>query len=155
MTYFLPTKETNCWLITLQFSVFFIHTNHTFRMQNFDGMHVHFRDDIQKKRYKALSERLMLPTRYPDSDCLKALGIEPNIRSMFNQSDYRNLTLKLLSSLTYEPYNGHGFNRGNITFGLFGHKYTYNHRKFTKLLGFQYGQVAVAEVSYDWIHRIS
>lgn len=123
-------------------------------------MHVHFRDDIQKKHYEALSKRPMQPTRYPDSYCLETLGIEPNIRSMCSQLDwdeysksknvtYRNLTLEFLSSLAYEPYSGRGFNRGNITFRLFRHEYTYNYREFAKLLGFQYGPAVVAEISYD------
>lgn len=110
--YFLPTNETNCWFISLQVSALFIPTNHTFRMQNFDDMHVHFRDGIQKKWYEALSKRPMLPTRYPDSDYFEALGIEPNIKSMCIHLDwdeyserknvtYRNLTLEFLSLLTY------------------------------------------------------
>lgn len=125
--YFLPTNETNCWLISLRVLAFFIPTNHTFRIQNLDDMHVHFRDDIQKKRYETLSERPVLRTRYPDSRCLETIGIETNTRLMCSQLDwdeylesknvtYRSLTLEFLSSLTYEPYSGQGFNRGNITF---------------------------------------
>lgn len=87
MIYFLPTNETNCWLISLHVSTLFVPTNHTFRMQNLDNMHVHFRDEAQKKRYVALSKRPMLPTRYPDSHFLETLGIKPNIRSMCSQLD--------------------------------------------------------------------
>lgn len=109
----------------------------------------------------ALSERPMLLTRYPNSHYLEALCIEPSIRYMCNQLEwdeytkpkkvtYRNPTLELLSSLTYLPYRGRGFKKILITFRLFGHEYTFNHREFVNLLGFQFGPVVVVEVPYDW-----
>ena len=89
-------------------------------MQSFDDMHVMFRDEIQRKRYAILSERPMLPTRYPDPDFMETLGLEASVRYLCNQLQwedyagamhvtYRNLTLEFLSSLSYEPYIGIGF----------------------------------------------
>lgn len=68
-----------------------------------------------------LYERPMLPTRYPDPNCLEALGIEAIMKYLCNQlqwdkySDtinvtYRHLPLEFLSSLIYEPYIGRGIN---------------------------------------------
>lgn len=52
---------------------------------------------------------------------------------------YRNLTLEFFSSLSYEPYIGIGSHRGYINFRLFGIEYTFNHKEFVELLGFQCG----------------
>lgn len=52
---------------------------------------------------------------------------------------YRHLTLEFLSSLAYEPYIGRGFKRVRINFRLFGNEYTFNHKDFANLLGFQCG----------------
>ena len=41
-----------------------------------DGLDVIFRDDAQREGFATLSARPMLPTRYPDSACMDALGIE-------------------------------------------------------------------------------
>lgn len=46
-------------------------------------MHVKFRDEIQRKRYAVLSERHLLPTRYPDPILLEVLGLEAYVRYMF------------------------------------------------------------------------
>lgn len=94
-----------------------------------------------------LSERPMLPTRYPDPTCLEALGLEVSIRYMCYQLQweeyaeamnvtYQNLTLEFLSSLTHQPNHGRRFRRGLITFGLLGHEYKFNHKEFANLLGF-------------------
>lgn len=48
-------------------------------------MHVVFRDEIQRKRYAVLSERPMLPTRYPDHDFMETLGLEESVRYLSNQ----------------------------------------------------------------------
>lgn len=72
----------------------------------------------------------MLPTRYPDSICMRALGIERSIIHMCSKLDrnefveaknvtYRQLTLEFLSSLIYEPYVGREIHRGQISFRLF------------------------------------
>ncbi|KAI5401260.1 hypothetical protein KIW84_065926 [Lathyrus oleraceus] len=50
------------------------------RMENFDTMPVIFRDPVQEQRYAMVSQRPMSPTRYPDSTCIEALGIEPSVR---------------------------------------------------------------------------
>lgn len=100
-------------------------------MQSFDDMHVRFRDDSHSNRYMVLSERLMLPTRYPDHPCLDALGLEASIRYLCYQLQwdeyveamnvtYQNLTLEFLSSLIHETNHGRGFRIGLITFRLFG-----------------------------------
>ena len=102
-----------------------------FRMQSFDDMHVVFRDEIHRKRYVVLSERPMLPTRYPDPDFMETLGLEASERYLFIQLQweeyvdamhvtYRNLTLEFLSSIIYEPYIGIDSQRGYINFRLFG-----------------------------------
>ncbi|KAI5441730.1 hypothetical protein KIW84_010975 [Lathyrus oleraceus] len=96
-------------------------------MENFDTMLVIFRDSVQEQRYAMLSQRPMLPTRYPNSSCMEALGIAPSVRHLCNQLQwdeytdamhmtYRNLTLEFLSSLNYEPYVGHASDDGYINF---------------------------------------
>lgn len=59
---------------------------------------------------------------------------------------YRNLTLEFLSSLSYEPYIGISFQRTYINFILFGIVYTFNHKEFAELLGFQYGPDVMPEI---------
>lgn len=99
-------------------------------MENIDTMPVIFRDPVQEQRYAMLSQRPMLLTRYPNSSCMEALGIEPSVSHLCNQLQwdeytdvmhvtYRNLTLEFLSSLTYEPYVGHTSDGGYINFRLF------------------------------------
>lgn len=118
-------------------------------MQSFDDMHVVFRDDTQRKQYVVISERPMLPTKYPEPSFLEALGIEAGVKYLCNQlqwneySDATNVTyihliLEFLSSLIYEPYIGRGFKRGRINFRLFGKEYTFSHRDFVNLSRFQY-----------------
>ena len=74
-------------------------------MPHFDDMHMVFRDDAQRRRYATLSARPMLPTRYPDPNCIEALGIEASVKYLWNQLQweecandvnvtYRNLTLE-------------------------------------------------------------
>lgn len=120
-----------------------------FRMQSFGDMHFVFRDDTQRKRHVVLSERPLLPTRYPDPNCLEALGLEASVRYICHQLQweeysyamnvtYKHITLEFISSLTYEPYIGRGFKRGHINFRLFGNEYTFNHKDFANLLGFQW-----------------
>lgn len=98
----------------------------------------------------------MLPTRYPNPNCLEALSIEACVKYLCNQlqwdkySDamnvtYRHLTLEFPSSLIYKPYIGRGFKRGHINFRLFGKEYTFSHRDFANLLGFQYGLDVIHE----------
>jgi hypothetical protein len=88
---------------------------------------------------------------------MEALGIEPSFRHLCNQLQwdeytdamhvtYRNLTLEFLSSLTYEPYVGHTSDGGYINFRLFGTKYTFNHKHFCDLLGFQTAYDASSEL---------
>lgn len=104
-----------------------------------------------------LSERPLLPTRYPDPNFLEALGLEASVRYLCHQlqweeySDainvtYKHLTLEFLSSLTYEPYIGRVFKRGRINFRLYRNEYTFNHKDFANLLGFQYGLNAMHEL---------
>lgn len=62
---------------------------------------------------------------------------------------YQNLTLEFPSSLIYQPYNGIRINRGFINFRLFGWEYKFNIHEFARILGFQYGPIAAAEVPYD------
>lgn len=120
-------------------------------------MHVVFRDEIQRKRYAILSERPMLPTRYPGLDFMETLCIEASVRYLCNQLQweeyygamhvtYRNLTPEFLSSLIYEPYIGISFQRGYINFRLFGIECTFNHKEFAELLGFQYGPDVMPEI---------
>ncbi|KAI5443202.1 hypothetical protein KIW84_012023 [Lathyrus oleraceus] len=45
-------------------------------MQDFDDMHVAYRDDAQRECYIALYHRPMAPTRYPDQHCIEALGFQ-------------------------------------------------------------------------------
>ncbi|KAI5399614.1 hypothetical protein KIW84_064804 [Lathyrus oleraceus] len=115
------------------------------RMQNFDDMHVVFIDDSQRGRYIVLYQRPMAPTRYPDKDCMDALGIEPSIRFLCHQlqwnefadnvnNTYRNLTLEFLSSFAYDPYSGPD---GHAVFRLFGIEYSFIQKEFGDLLGFQ------------------
>ena len=122
-------------------------------MQSFDDMHVTFRDDTQRQRYAVLSQCPMAPTRYPDQHCMGTLGIEPSVRYLCNQLQweeyadamnvtYRNLTLEFLSSLDYEPYVDSGY----ISFRLFGTDYTFNHKEFGDLLGFQTTPDAIPEL---------
>lgn len=126
-------------------------------MQNFDDMHVVFRDEIQRKCYAILYECPMLPARYPDPDFMETLDLEASVRYLCNQLQweeyvgamhvtYRNLTLEFLISLIYEPYIGISFQRGYINFRLFGIEYTFNHKEFAELLGFQYGPDAMPEI---------
>lgn len=101
-------------------------------------MIVQFRDDNQRNRYAVLSERPMLSTRYPNSTCMKDLGIEKNIHYLCNQIEwdeyaedkhvtYRNLTLEFLISLIYDPSPGRGFHSSQISFRLFRHEYKLIH----------------------------
>lgn len=127
-------------------------------MQSFDDMHVLFKDEIQRKRYAVLSERPMLSTKYPDPDFKETLGLEASVRYLCNQLQwgeyayaihvtYKNITLEFLSSLRYEPYIGIGSQRGYINFRLFGIEYTFNHKEFAELLGFQSSLDAMPEIS--------
>ncbi|KAI5417479.1 hypothetical protein KIW84_042185 [Lathyrus oleraceus] len=124
-----------------------------YRMQDFDDMHVAFRDDAQRDRYIALHQLPMAPTRYPDQHCMEALGIEPSIRSLSHQlhwdeftndlsNTYRNLTLKFLSSFDYDPYSGPD---GYAAFRLFGIEYSFRQNEFGDLLGFQTTPDAIPE----------
>lgn len=101
----------------------------------------------------------LLPTRYPALIFLEALGLEASVRYMCHQLQwdeyseamnvtYRNLTLEFLSSLTHQPNHGRGYNRGLITFRLFGNEYKFTYREFANLLGFQSGLDVVVEVPY-------
>lgn len=115
-----------------------------YRMQNPDDMHVAFRDDAQRERYYVHMRRPMAPTRYPDHDCMDALGIEPSVRFLCHQlqweqfdyrnNTYRNLTLEFLSSFHYDPWAGPD---GLAVFRLFGIDYSFSHKEFGDLLGFQ------------------
>lgn len=84
-------------------------------MNHLDGMEVVFRDDAQRLCFAALFAQPMLPPRYPDQECVEALGIETSVRYICHQLSwdeyadeihvtYRNLTMEFLSSLDYEPY---------------------------------------------------
>jgi hypothetical protein len=130
-------------------------------MENIDTMPVIFRDPVQEQRYAMLSQRPMLPTRYPDSSCMEALGIEPSVRHLCNQLHwdaytdvmhvtYRNLTLEFLSSLIYRPYVGHASDGGYINFRLFGAEYTFNHKRFSDLLGFHTAYDASSELPMSY-----
>ena len=120
-------------------------------------MHIIFKDEIQRKRYVVQSQHPMFPTWYPDQNYMETLGLEPSVRYLCSQLQweeyvdamnvtYRNLTLEFLSSLNYEPYIGRGFQRGHINFRMFGIEYTFNHKEFVDLLGFQCGLDAMPEL---------
>ena len=122
-------------------------------MQDFDDMHVAYRDNAQRERYIALYQRPMAPTRYPDQHCMEALGIEPSIRFLSHQlhwdefaddlsNTYRNLTLEFLSSFDYDPYSGPD---GYAAFRLFGVEYSFSQKEFGDLLGFQTTPDAIPE----------
>ncbi|KAI5425497.1 hypothetical protein KIW84_031340 [Lathyrus oleraceus] len=122
-------------------------------MQDFDDMHVAFRDDAQRERYISLHQRPMAPTRCPDQHCMEALGIEPSIRFQSHQlhwdefaddlsNTYRNLTLEFLSSFDYDPYSRPD---GYAAFRLFGIEYSFSQKEFGDLLGFQTTPDAIPE----------
>lgn len=89
----------------------------------------------------------MALTIYHDGLTMTKLGIRDSVIFLLNQigwdnfdikrrfSSYRRLTLEFLSSLVYLPNHGFGFNRGLITFRMFGIEYRYNYREMTELLG--------------------
>lgn len=93
----------------------------------------------------------MALTIYPDGHSLTKLGIRDSVMYLLNQLGWHNfavrrrfrsyciLTLEFLSSLSYDPTRGIGFNKGLITFRLFGIDYRYNHHELAELLGFPNG----------------
>ena len=60
--------------------IFQDHFLNFYRMQDFDDMHVAYRDNAQREHCIALYQRPMAPTRYPDQHC-----IEPSIRFLSHQ----------------------------------------------------------------------
>lgn len=65
---------------------------------------------------------------------------------MHKHPTYKNLTLEFLSSYEYNPSVGIDRVQGFATFRLFGKEYQLTHDELAKLLAFQCGTQAYAEV---------
>ncbi|KAI5409659.1 hypothetical protein KIW84_055195 [Lathyrus oleraceus] len=139
------------------------HFPNFYRMQDFDDMHVAYRDDAQRERYIALYQRPMAPTCYPDQHCMEALGIKPSIQFLSRQlhwdefaddlsNTYRNLTLEFLSSFDYDPYSGPD---GYAAFRLFRVEYSFSQKEFGDLLGFQTTPDAIPETPMGYFLGLS
>ena len=123
--------------ISLIFRIAFLRISKT--MQTFENHNVVFRNDVQRGRFEALSQRDFTVSIYPDDLAMQTLSIRDSVVYLLNQigwtnfalekkfSTYHNLTLEFLSSLYYDPTRGFGFGRGLATFRLFGNKYRFTH----------------------------
>lgn len=117
-------------------------------MSRVDYMGIAFRWRHQRRKFEDLDERYMTLTIYANDRAMNALGIWESVLYWLNQIGwdtspirrkywtFRKLTLEFLSSLTYVPNHGLGFNRGLILFRMFGVDHRYNIREFVDLLGF-------------------
>ncbi|XP_050901105.1 uncharacterized protein LOC127107822 [Lathyrus oleraceus] len=116
-------------------------------MQQVDYMDIVFKGKAQMRRFKALTQREMTITLYPNEHTMTKLGIRDSVMFLINQlgwdtfaikrkfSSITRLTLEFLSSLVYLPNHGMGFNKGLITFRLFDKDYRYTYREMAELLG--------------------
>ena len=122
----------------------------TLGIKNVDNMVATFINVAQRQCYETPFRREVALTKYPDRHTMDALGIGESINFMFNQlgwesftrkrfSTCHKLTLEFLSSFLYDPNQGRGFNRGRVSFRLFGYTYNFNHREMADLLGFPNG----------------
>ena len=114
----------------------------------------------------------MCPTIYANDHAMTTLGIRKSVMYLLHQigwdtapirrrfCTYKRPTLEFLSTLSFIPNHGMGFNRGLITFRMFNMDYTYNLREFSQLLGFPFGPdvismtqenlLPVSELDYFW-----
>ena len=107
-------------------------------MQQVDYMDIIFRGRAQRRRFEVLAKREMALTIYPNSHTMTSLGIRDSVMFLLDQigwnnftvgrrfSSYRRLTLEFLSSLTFMPDHGLGFNQGLIILRMIGIDFRYN-----------------------------
>ena len=130
-------------------------------MARVNFMNVTLRSRQQRRRFEDLAEREMCPTIYADDHAMTALGIRESVMYLLHQigwdtapirrryCTYKKLTLEFLSTLSFIPNHGIGFNRGLITFRMFDMDYTYNLREFSHLLGFPFGPDVITMTQED------
>lgn len=146
MSGLLVLTSTNSFHVSFQANNFIL----TLGVDNVDNMVVIFRNVAQRQHYATLFQREVALTKYHDGPTMDTLGIGESINFMFNQigwedftrnkfSTYHKLTLEFLSFFFYDHNQWMGFNRGRVSFRLFGYTYHFNHREMTDLLGFPNG----------------
>lgn len=129
-------------------------------MQCEDNMMIIFKNDIHRRRYEEVAERIISSTKYLDFPSPVAQGLKDNNCYMFSQINwdhfsvakhptYKNLTLEFLSSFRYLPNIGLGPAWGIASFRLFGRDYQLNHIELANLLAFQHGPHVYSEVPTD------
>lgn len=112
-----------------------MHHQNRFRVNYFDIQFKDNDDGAQRRRYKKLFCREILPTRYVDDLCLRTLGLYENVYfmldkvslcrfSLLRHKTYKRLMLDFLSSYEYSTWPCTRHSISTVIFCMFNLEYS-------------------------------